>query len=244
MPLPDHVTILRQTDWESLEQPFPDQIVVANELVDLLDDDPAVRVKALGALREAGNHQNTIYQVTPPLAQYVAALLADQRTEAVASYRRNKPPVSLRVALLDWLGFIANDASDEVVAGAARFGFGTSPAMEEFRSMRPSLFDVVEKFAGHPDEATRCAAVTACLLLLDNVEERGRHRERFAPLVAEILDSSVDGYYRDRAIESLEAWGEPTEGLRRDEEWFPSWPDFSEPATGNPSGPSYPSWPA
>lgn len=132
-PLPDHLTILRRTDWASLEQPFPDHIVVADELVRLLDDDPEVRVKALNALSEAANHQNTIYEVTPSVARYLAALLVDQRTEAMGLFRRNKPLVSLRVALVDWLGYMANDASDEAAAGAARFGFGVSPAMAEFR---------------------------------------------------------------------------------------------------------------
>lgn len=212
-----HEALLRQTDWVSLEQPFPDKNAVAEALEKLLDNDPAVGTRALRDLREAANHQNTLYAVTTSVARYVAAVLPDPRTEAIGDYRRGRPPGPLRAALLDWLGDMADDASDAAVAGARSLGFEMSAAQAEFRAARPALFAAVSQYVDDGDDRVRHAAVVAALLLLDSIEERERHRVEFAPRLAELLKTSGVGFHRERALDSLDIWGEDTGDLWRAE---------------------------
>jgi hypothetical protein len=208
-----HEALLRQTDWASLEQAFPDQIVVADALEKLLNDDIAVKARALSDLHEAAHHQNTIYGVTTSVAVYVAAVLPDPRTETVGHYRRNRPTEPLRAALLDWLGEMADDASDVAVAGARSVGFDMSPEQAEFRAARPALFAAVSQYVDDADVHVRHAALVAALLLLDSVEERERHRAEFTPRLMELVLTSDVSYRRERALDSLDIWEEHTEDL-------------------------------
>lgn len=241
-----HEALLRQTDWASLEQPFPDQIVVADALEKLLDGDLAVRARALLDLHEAANHQNTIYGVTTSVASYVAAVLPDPRTETVGHYRWNTPAEPLRAALLDWLGEMADDASDAAVAGARSVGFDMSPEEAEFRAARPALFAAVSQYVDDGDNNVRHAALVAALLLLDSVDERERHRAEFTPRLVELVLTSDIGYRRERALDSLDIWGEDTEDIWRDE-WdagleraYEPYPDLTPPSREvHPDGPPF-----
>lgn len=122
--LPEPETLLRETDWESLEQARGTAENIPAALISLLDPDPAARSRALDHGLEPIRHQNSIYSATPPTPLSVAAILSDPRTTGVGSYelmqrrQRERRQLPLRVALLDWLHLLALDA-DLVVRHAA-----------------------------------------------------------------------------------------------------------------------------
>lgn len=59
----------------------------------------------------------------------------------------------------------------------------------------------------------REAAVAACIPLLDD-RRLNHHREKLVPLLRDPLAVSELWQYRERAIETLEAWGEDIGGLQ------------------------------
>lgn len=209
--------LLGRTDWAALQHARGSAADLPAGLALFLDGSLTVRTEAIGRWLEVVNHQNSIYQATTPVARYVAALLADPRTAElkvveVIGGRPAHPP--LRAVLIDWLGSIADDASDTVVANMQRLGFDEYPEMEELRSARPVLLRAVEAFLNDADPAVRHAAITAALLLLDTSEQRDRCRGKYEPLVRDVLATSAVGYYRDRALNVLDTWGQDTAALR------------------------------
>lgn len=217
--LTDPHTLLAETNWAELEHALGPAVDLQAGLGQFLDDDIALRSEAVSRYLELVNHQNSIYTATTTVALYVAAVLADPRTNALELVRRGgKQPGPMRAALLDWLGSIADDVSDEVLEIALRHGFcfdETSPTMK-LRAARPRLFHTAAAFVHDPQPEIRHAAVTAALLLLDAPDERRRYRDAFTPLVLDVLTTSANNYYRLRALDSLDAWGEDTSALRLD----------------------------
>jgi hypothetical protein len=88
--------------------------------------------------------------------------------------------------------------------------------------------------------------VGSFLLLLDSIEERERHRAEFAPRIAQLLETSGSGYHRERALDSLDIWGEGTGDLWR-AEWGAALEASYEPCTNviltsrevHPDGPPF-----
>jgi hypothetical protein len=194
-------------------------IDIVEALTNLLDERPETSAQALDDLMEAANHQNSIYPVTPAVATYITALLPDPRTEIIGPYSQHGQVTSLRAALLDWLGSLADDTGDESLAAARRhgFGIGISPQETELRAMRPAYFRVVTAFFDDPDAEVRHAAVVTALLLLDTPQEHRRHEAELARPVAELLVTSTDWRQRARALDTLDAWGQDTTALRQAE---------------------------
>jgi hypothetical protein len=94
-------------------------------LAQLTNEDPEVSARALHHL-ERVNHQNTIYSVTAPVALYLAGILSDPRTATTINARYPTWRTQyrcLRAVLLDWLGDMAADVSDETNRLAAEHGF-------------------------------------------------------------------------------------------------------------------------
>jgi hypothetical protein len=210
--------LFQQTDWAKLDYAFgPEDIDVSDALVKLFDERADVRARALGDLTEAANHQNTIYPATPSVALYIAAVLSDDRTELTGRYGRDDRIRSLRAALIGWLRALAHDVSDSTVAAGQRHGAGIYPAQAELRALRPTLFKAVMAFVDDPDVDVRHSAIATALVLLDTPQEQARHRAELATPVHELLATSTDGYYRARALDALDAWGEDTVSLRRAE---------------------------
>ncbi|MBR7827577.1 hypothetical protein KDK95_14760 [Actinospica sp. MGRD01-02] len=216
-PLPPAAQLYTHTDWASLGHANPFDFDLASTLTLLLHDDAATRANALHDLQSAVHHQNTIYPSTTPVALYIAALLFDPRTDGVGVYGRNDVPRTLRAALLDWLGELADDVGEQSAAIAQRFGYATTAEETALRALRPTLLNAATAFADSQDSDVRHAAVTTTLLLLDTIEERRRHETAYAQLVEEILATSSNRYHRARALDSLDAWGHDTTMLRRTE---------------------------
>ncbi|MEV0406900.1 hypothetical protein [Actinoallomurus sp. NPDC050550] len=216
--LPDADVLLRQTDWAALDFAFePEVIDVADALTKLFDENADVRARALRDLKEAANHQNTIYPATPSVALYIAAVLPDDRTEATGRYGEDDRIRPLRAALIDWLRVLAYDVDDSSVAAAQRHGFGVYPAQAELRALRPTLFHAVMAFVDDSDVDVRHTAITTALVLLDTPQEHARHRAELAKPVADLLATSTNWYHRAQALDALDAWGEDTVTLRQTE---------------------------
>ncbi|GGP95902.1 hypothetical protein [Streptomyces melanogenes] len=157
------------------------------------------------------HHQNTLYEATVPAALYVAAILGDPRTCLPVDEQPNGFPGSLRAALLGWLGA----ASDETAVTGRRIGFPPEeyPPFVQTCQIRPLLYSAVVAFLEDPDPHVREAAVAACIPLLDDTRLK-HHREKLVPLLRDPLAASELWQYRERAIETLEAWGEDITGLQ------------------------------
>lgn len=232
-PLPTAAHLFAHTDWAALEHGLAGQVDLAQALTKLLADDKATRARALSDIQQAAHHQNTIYPATTAVALYIAALLSDPRTEAVGAFGHGEHPRQLRAALLDWLGDMAYDVGEDSSAAARRLGFETRTEELELRSVRPKLLAAATPFTRAPDADVRHAAVTTVLLLLETAEERRCHQTEYTPLVEEILTTSSSRYHRARAIDSLDAWGQDTTMLRREDSigagnGTNGWPAWSE----------------
>lgn len=209
-PLPDPDTLLYDTDWASCVHALGQAEDTPAALSQLLDDNTALRAKALRHLEQTVHHQNTVYSATVPVALYAAAILADPRTATAGIYRRNDVCRPLRAVLLDWLGEIAMDVGDHSVSIMERVGFPLAeyPEMIELRAKRPVIFHAVQAFLNDPDPAVRDAAIIAAALLVDSNPELVGHRVLLAPGLS-VLVSSSHRIYQACAIDRLTAWGEP-----------------------------------
>jgi len=208
---------LTQTSWGDLEHAQGSAADIPAGLVRFLDDGITARTYAVATTLEVVSHQNSIYSATTPVALYVAALLADPRTAALDIICQDGQLRPLRAVLIDWLGLIAYDVSDEELAARLRHGFHEYPAQTLLRAARPAIFQAVVAFVHDPQPIVRHAAVTSALMLLDAPEERRRHQAQLAPLVHQVLEQSADKYFRVHALNSLDAWGEDTQELRANE---------------------------
>ncbi|MGG8410459.1 hypothetical protein ACM614_29845 [Streptomyces sp. 12297] len=178
-------------------------------LAELLDDNQRVRSKALDHLHHAVHHQNTLYSATVPAPLYVAAIVASPRTAVPVDKKPHDFPGPLRMELLGWLGSVAREADDETEAISRQHGFAPEdyPPILHVRQIRPLLFLAVSACIDDPDLHVREAAIAACIPLLDD-SRLCQHRPTLVTLLKEVLGVSALWRYRERAIDTLAAWGE------------------------------------
>ncbi|MER7331403.1 MULTISPECIES: hypothetical protein [unclassified Micromonospora] len=214
-PLLDPHALLHGTDWASLCHAYGSAEDTPSTLTKLMDDEPAVRADALQHLFNTVYHQNSIYPATVPTTLYLAAILSEPRAATTLVDERigyrSAPPRPLRVLLLDWLGGIAEDVNDAVVAQLERVGFSLDgyPAMAELRAQRPVILQAVSAFLRDPDPATRHAAAIAAALLLDSPD---LIRRADLPLLIRAASAeTTDERHRDRATDILDACTTKTE---------------------------------
>ncbi|WP_435972261.1 hypothetical protein [Streptomyces sp. Qhu_M48] len=217
--LPDPAVVLAGTDWDVLEHGMGSAEDAPQILAELLDADQRVRSEALDYLHHVVHHQNTLYDATVPAALYVAGILTDPRAGLPFDKQPHDFPGPLRAALLGWLGSVADAASDEAATISRSVGFPPEeyPPFVQTCLIRPSLHSAVAVFLDDSDPHVREAAVAACIPLLDD-PRLNHHREKLVPLLRDPLAVSELWQYRERAIETLETWGEDIAGLhlRRD----------------------------
>ncbi|MFC8716825.1 hypothetical protein [Kitasatospora sp. NPDC057198] len=207
--LPDHrpfaaEILLAAVDWPLLEVPHPTERLDAALLARMTDPDPAEGVRALDRVFHLVDHQNTIYQATPWVARYLAAILGEFA----------EPPVRL----LEWLGEMAYDADDSCMA-AMRWATGDDdyPPMREFRALRPELFAAVRPFLTDADQDVREAALVAAFLLSEHPDLAG-YRPELAGHAERLLATSTDRRRRDWALDALRGWGRDTAALETAED--------------------------
>ncbi|MDI2127120.1 hypothetical protein [Yinghuangia seranimata] len=220
--LPEHQVILENTDWASLMTPHGTGELLPAALAQLLDSDPAVRAAA--ADEALIGHQNTIYEATVPVAQFVAAILdhpatAADEDDAAADADALHPPT--RAVLLEWLSSTAFDADDETLASCNRRFEGryldVDAEMRAFRDLRPRFYHAVRPLLDADDPAVRDAAVLAAIPLAEHPDLTG-HRDELAARTRRLLATSTDRYTRDRALDALRSWGHDVNGLENPED--------------------------
>ncbi|MET9541022.1 hypothetical protein ABZY16_26520 [Streptomyces sp. NPDC006553] len=111
--------MLDHTDWAVLEHTYGPAQVTPVPLVQLLDEDPEIQAEALGMLDMSVLHQESLYSATAPAALYGATVLTDPRTMTLHDdYTAwDERPRTLRAALLERLGMIADSAAYNETSG-------------------------------------------------------------------------------------------------------------------------------
>ncbi|BCJ75021.1 hypothetical protein CS0771_45650 [Catellatospora sp. IY07-71] len=184
--LPEPNAVLRDTEWADpdLYTAIGDAQWVPATLRALLDPDPAAQSKALDDL-EPVSHQSSIYPATVPVAQYIAAILADPRTATDCMFGWWREPkdrrAPLRSELIIWLRDLIWDAEDSP---------HDDPDVAAVLAMRPTLFTAIAPFLHDDDPTTRLAALAAAVLLTED-RQLVHHRAEIAERVGIALDGGT-----------------------------------------------------
>ncbi|MGY0466651.1 hypothetical protein ACW14Y_41300 [Kitasatospora sp. cg17-2] len=218
--LPRPAEVLAGTPWSNLSHSMGAATDVPLNLERLLDSDRRRRTGALDFLHHVVHHQNTLYEATAPTALYVVGILADPRTLRPIDRSRQYLPGPMRAALLGWLGAVASEANDTAADAFRRHGFRPEEHLPfvQMNRLLPLLLGPVEAHTRDPDLSVREAAVAACIPLVDDARLRHR-RTAMLPPVRQVLGASAQWQYRERAIDTLQEWGEDTTGLVGRDPW-------------------------
>ncbi|WP_243659492.1 hypothetical protein [Streptomyces sp. BK205] len=206
--------LLTGTDWAALGHAYGSAAEAPRQLAALLDADEGARTRALSYLHNTLHHQNTLYEATVPAALYVAAILSDPRGTRAVDKDRHSFPGCMHAELLGWIASVANEVTNEAAVLSKHYGFPLddyAPAVG-IQKIRPTLFAASLPYTGESDRHVREAALTACIPLLDDPRLL-HHRRPLVPLIREALGTSELWQHRERAIDTLNAWGEDTSGL-------------------------------
>jgi hypothetical protein len=206
--------LLTGTDWAALGHAYGSAAEAPRRLVALLDADQGARTRALSYLHNTLHHQNTLYEATVPAALYVAAILSDPRTTRAVDKDRHSFPGCMRAELLRWITSVANEVTDEAAVLSKHHGFPLAdyaPAVG-IQKIRPTLFSASLPYTEESDRHVREAALTACIPLLDDPRLL-HHRRPLVLLIREALGTSELWQHRERAIDTLKAWGEDSSGM-------------------------------
>ncbi|OSZ55425.1 hypothetical protein OQI_38595 [Streptomyces pharetrae CZA14] len=225
--------LLLGTDWGSLQHAYGSGEDIPVTLCSLMDEDPNVRSEALAALDMGVLHQGSLYTVTAPAALFVAAIL--HHPVGLAEHERHfpwddGPPRTLRVALLVWLGQVAESAAYGEDPVRDRTDWQWAPwhdatprehapdelaALHACREIRPTLYDAVEPFLSSPDPHVREAALGAAvpLLFAPGLADRV---PRAATLLRARLGPVAGRRERASVARALGVWGMDTSDLLAD----------------------------
>ncbi|GAA2752879.1 hypothetical protein [Kitasatospora cinereorecta] len=208
--LPHYQELLEGTDWASLATPYGTGASLPVALARLLDPNPAARAAAVKDVSDEVDHQNTIYEVTVPVALYFAAILNHPATEVGDLDHDADVPSRhpTRASLLNRLGATAYDAE-------YLFGEGFLQAIPDtrtFRNLRPAIYSAVQPFLGHDNAKVRDEALVAAIPLTED-PRLITHRAELVEHARYLLTTSTNRYHRDRALDALNAWGHDTSDL-------------------------------
>ncbi|MEU8007094.1 hypothetical protein AB0B66_38530 [Catellatospora sp. NPDC049111] len=169
--LSDPEALLRGAGWEGHEPAHRDARWLPYVLRALLHPDPVVQADAFWDL-EPLRHQNTIYTVVVPAAQYIAAILADPRTATVCPFGRfqwsRDEPIQLRAKLIMWLADLTSDAG---------WRAGQDAEADAVLSMRPAFLAAIDPYLHDEDDDVSGAAVDAAVIMVEAVELIHRREE-------------------------------------------------------------------
>ncbi|MEV0194455.1 hypothetical protein AB0I39_38780 [Kitasatospora purpeofusca] len=221
--LPRPAEVLAGTPWADLSHGMGAATDVPLNLSRLLDSGRRRRTGALEFLHHVVHHQNTLYEATVPAALYVAGILSDPRALRPVDRSTGRPTIRRgrwRAALLGWLGAVASEANDAAADAFRRHGFRPEDHLPFIRLNRllPLLLGPVAVHAKDPLLPVREAAVATCIPLVDDARLR-HHRTALIPSVRQVLGASARRQHRERAIDTLEEWGEDTTGIVGRDPW-------------------------
>lgn len=209
---PAYQLLLDTTDWSALETPYGDGGFLPAALVNILDPDPRVRSDAVGEALGGVIHQNSIYEATVPVAQFVAAILGHPATATGVVHWSSESTQArpTRAVLLTWLGDTAYDADDDTMAAASCLH--DYPPMRAFRDLRPAFYEAVRPLLDDRDAFVRDAAAVAAIPLTEHpylaAERRG-----LPSRLHRLLATSINRIQRNCAFAALGAWGYDTAWL-------------------------------
>ncbi|MFD8645465.1 hypothetical protein ACFV14_34745 [Streptomyces zaomyceticus] len=212
--LPHYQVLLDGTDWPSLATACGTGESLPATLARLLDPDPAVREAAAKEALGQVTHQNTIYEATVPVAQFIAAILDHPAITADEIGQGTVHPTL--VGLLEWLSDTAYDADDERVAiGEGLHGerfLHEYDEMRALRDLRPTIFRAVHPLLCHESAEVRDAALVAAVPLAEH-PNLVAHRVELVGHAHRLLGTSSDRHNRDRVLDALKTWGHETSDL-------------------------------
>lgn len=225
--------LLLETDWASHRHAYGSGEDIPVSLCSLVDEDAEVRSGALAALDMGVLHQGSLYTVTAPAALFVAAIL--DHPLCLAEHEGNfpwddAPPRSLRAALLDWLGRVAESAAFGEDPARDRANWEWQPwhedtrgerdpdelaALQACRDIRPALYDAVEPFLSSSDPQICESALGVATPLLSAPALAGRV-PRAASLLRARLGIMTGRRERSAVARALSLWGMDTSDLLAD----------------------------
>ncbi|MFD7733147.1 hypothetical protein ACFV6F_22485 [Kitasatospora phosalacinea] len=154
--------LLTRTPWSSLAGAFGPDPRVPRALARLLDPDvpvPAAR-KALRRLEPAW-HQGTVYEVTPAVTRFLAALLTGRARRGTGAAD------GVDALLLGCLAFQARDHDDARVALVEEWSgegyLSRAPDVVALLALRPALHRAAAPFLDDPAAEVRVHALTVAL---------------------------------------------------------------------------------
>ncbi|WP_241965789.1 hypothetical protein [Streptomyces sp. 111WW2] len=225
--------VLLETDWASHRHAYGSGEDIPVALCSLLDKDAGVRSEALAVLDMGVLHQGSLYTVTAPAALFVAAIL--DHPLCLAEHEGHLPwddgpPRSLRAALLDWLGQVAESAAYGEDPARDRANWEWQPwhedtrgkrdpdelaALQACRDIRPALYDAVEPFLSSCDPHIYASALGVALPLLSAPALADRV-PRAAALLRGRLGTMTGRRERAAVARALSLWGMDTSDLLAD----------------------------
>lgn len=238
---PNPPVLIEHTDWAALSHAYGSAEDTPAYLVNLLDDDPDTQAEALGMLEMSVLHQGTLYTATAPAALFVAGIL--DRPETLATHSAYFPwddrIRTLRAALVEWLGQVAEAAAWDEDSGEAGDGpdendennedaedaeddedddddeYDDHEAVAACRAIRADLFAAVAPYLEDADSATREAALGAVVQLF-RAPELADRRAAFVDVLSRLAAEDTDRRRRAIAVLTLGAWGADTTGALDD----------------------------
>ncbi|MFD0266533.1 hypothetical protein ACFVGY_08050 [Streptomyces sp. NPDC127106] len=196
--------LLLLTDWNRVEHCCEDVAPLTPEfLLQLLDEDPVVQGHALRDLIEALTPLDTVFSAAPPAALFVAAILGDPRTLAEVTDRvaaeefhlGPKEPFPLRVGLLDWLGYTAEQANRQPTPPN-----GDEEDLDALLATGPTVLEAIRPFLADAAQAVREAALAAALPLL--VRPELAHHAPALGIDEETLAEAREAPFRQRTAQA------------------------------------------
>lgn len=231
---PNPPALIEHTDWAALSHAYGSAEDTPAYLVNLLDDDPDTQAEALGMLEMSVLHQGTLYTATAPAALVVAGIL--DRPETLAAHSAYFPwddrIRTLRAALVEWLGQVAEAAAWDEDSGEAgdvpdendennedaqddEDEYDDREAVAACRAIRADLFAAVTPYLEDADTATREAALGAVVQLV-RAPELADRRAAFVDVLSRLAAEDTDRRRRAIAVLTLGAWGADTTGALSD----------------------------
>jgi hypothetical protein len=174
---------LENTDWSRLHHAYGNATDTPGFLLDLLNDEPQARQKALEHLWSAIIHQGTPWTATGPAALVVAGFLSDERLDRGQSIRANllsflcsvaEAPEQMRVTEDELKRMAAYDIEPLIDAGDNEALYGSEDAANAFFARAvlgciraaPVLMRVMFESMENPSSHVRaCAAMGAVALV-------------------------------------------------------------------------------
>lgn len=183
--------MIERTDRARLQHAYGPAEDTPFRLLELLHEDPEVQSRALGLLDMSVMHQGSLYSATVPAALITASIPDDPRTLArhESYFPWDDRSRSLRAALLEWLGQVADSAAHGETDNAED---PHDPGVTaEVRTIRTMVYEATSTHLRSPEPDVREAALGATSALFEAPELADRIGEATGLLREVLAGTSV-----------------------------------------------------